>query len=331
MCTCPRLDSSHTRFIKCNTDKKRPGWMNKQNLQSHLSNHHDRFPIKKGDKLNKLKPPVVVDQTIAKMKETMNDKLALYFAANNISHLTIQSESFKEVLQYAMDIGGRVSQKKTPQECRKITKFATLSRSALSSRTEKMVADAQTKMSEFIMDFYREKEESNSSTENKVYISVDVCIDAKGFGRRHANGMSLIVTKLENMIIDVYSFVFSLTRNKDKEGKTSVENAEALKQFTINLLGNDGNNLKCCGDAAVVITNSTILSDSLKKEPNCKAMALVLDVCKQHGYQLSMKASYKRTIIDTNNKKYSKEQFADTYSCKKCKSLIKIIFFHVIK
>ena len=325
MCTCPRLDSNHIRFIKCNTDKKRPGWMNKQNLQSHLSYHHDRFPIKKGDKLKN----AAVDQSLVDLKESMNVKLALFFADNNISHLTIQSKSFQEVLQFAMDIGGRVLQKKTPHEFKKITKFATLSRSALSTRTEKMVGDAQTMISEFLSDFYSEV--SNSTTEKKdLFISVDVCIDAKGFGRRHANGMTLIVTKLQNMKIEVYSFVFSLTRNKAKEGKTSLENAEALKQFTTNLLGNDGNNLKSCGDAAVVITNSTILSDSLKKESNCKAMALVLDVCKQHGYQLSMKGSYKRTIVDTNNKKYSKEQFSDAYSGKKCKLLIKIIFFHLI-
>ena len=63
--------------------------MNKQNLQTHLSYHHDRFPIKKGDKLkNPMKNPVLVDQTLANMKETMNTKLALFFADNNISHLT---------------------------------------------------------------------------------------------------------------------------------------------------------------------------------------------------------------------------------------------------
>lgn len=294
--------------------------MNKQNLQSHLSYHHDRFPIKKGDKKT-----LPVDQTLVSLKDAMNDKLTLFFADNNISHLTIQSESFKEVLQFAMDIGGRVSQKRIPQEFKKITKFATLSRAALSTRTEKMVQNAQMMMSEFLEDFYSEG--SNSSAEDKVYISVDVCIDAKGFGRRHANGMTLIVTKLENRDIEVYSFVLSLTRNKEKDGKTSLENAEALKEFTMNLLPNNGNNLKACGDAAVVITNSSLLSDSLKKEPNCKAMALILDVCKQHGYQLSMKGAYKRTVADTDNKKYSKEQFSDTYSCKKCKLLIKLYFF----
>lgn len=297
--------------------------MNKQNLQSHLSNHHCRFPIKKGDKMKN----APIDQNLQDMKEGINDKMCIFFADNNISHRTIESKSFEELLQYAMDIGGRVAQKKTPKEYKKIGKFASLSRFSLSTRTEKKVVNTQQMMSEFLIEYYK----GNSSTENNVYISVDVCIDAKGFGRRHANGMTLIVTKLENDDIEVYSFVLSLTRNKDKEGKTSLENAEALKQFTVNLLGDEGNNMKACGDAAVVITNSTILSDCLKKEQNTRAMALVLDVCKQHGYQLSMKGAYKRTIADTNNKKYSKEQFSDTYSCKKCKFLIKIIFFLVIK
>ena len=294
--------------------------MNKQNLQSHLSNHHCRFPIKKGDKTKN----APIDQTLKDMKVGMNDKLCLFFADNNISHRTIESKSLEELLQYAMDIGGRVAQKKT-KEYKKIGQFASLSRYSLSTRTEKKVVNAQKMMSEFLVEYYK----GNSSTENNLYISVDVCIDAKGFGRRHANGMTLIVTKLEKDDIEVYSFVLSLTRNKDKEGKTSLENAEALKKFTVDLLGDEGNNLKACGDAAVVITNSTILSDCLKKEENCKAMALVLDVCKQHGYQLGMKGAYKRTIADTDNKKYSKEQFSDTYSCKKCKFLV--IFFHVIK
>ena len=60
--------------------------MNKRNLQSHLSYHHDRFPIKKGDEL---KTPAI-HQTLVNLKEAIFDN-------NNISHLTIRSKSFQDV------------------------------------------------------------------------------------------------------------------------------------------------------------------------------------------------------------------------------------------
>ena len=125
----------------------------------------------------------------------------------------------------------------------------------------------------------------------------------------------MVVTTLSQDRIDVYSFVMDLSGIKEKQGKVSSENADYVKEVNARVLGECGKHLKCVGDGAVVVTYSTKLKEELEKQENCKAMAKVLQVCNQHGYQVSCGTPLLRIIQETGNRIHARSfKFTDTYT-----------------
>lgn len=309
-CTCPSTNEKHNRFVKCNTDKKRRHWLNPANMQIHLINQHERFP-KRGTK--KLVGHEKKLQRLQCAKKSMNDKLTFFFADVNLPHSAIESKAFKKVIQQALDIGKNHKDAKAED-------IATFSRRALTKDT----SDKAVCLMKLLSDFMKNQLDQSNWIEGR-YLSLDCMIDGKGFGQKHAVGLTLVATQFvvdenEKPNVDVYSFVTELTQIKDNAGKTSYENAEYIKQFTKDLLGDHGKHLKCIGDGAVVITYSNKLREELLKEDICQAMAEVLGVCQSHGHILSERATWSRVIQETENTKFATSiQFGKSFKKKNCK------------
>ena len=304
------MNPKHLRFIKCNTDRKRRHWLNPANIQIHLANTHERFP-------KKAKKNGPKEQKVARLQDArtkMNDKIAFFFSDVNLPHRAIESAAFKKVIEQAIDIGKKHKDATADS-------VASLSRRALTKNTREKADVLMKLLSQFLKN---QLESSNWKTGR--YLSVDCMIDGKGFGQKHAVGLTLVATqficdpKAKTESVNVYSFVTELTTIKDNSGKTSSENADYIKKFTNDVLGEYGNHLKCIGDGAVVITYSNKLKDELLKQNNCKAMAQVLGVCNMHGHLLTERATWSRVIQETGNTKFATSiQFGKSYKVKNCK------------
>lgn len=270
-------------------------------MLNHLFTQHHRFINPKKPKQGSTKRRGTADIKIANCKAEMDNKLLTMFADLNLSVSSIERESLKAVLQFGIEIGARHPKVK-------IDDVATLSRRTLAQNTKKKAEDTRKLLSEYLR-------EQLSNTSPNFFISVDCNLDGKGFGRRHATGLTLVVTTLLDSEIAVYSFVIGLEPIKDKHGKVSNENADYLIEFNKSLLGDCGNRMKCVGDGAVIITYSTTLKDALqaKKENYCQGMAEVLQVCCFHGCLIGVKTPAIRTIVETDNKNFAKVlKFDDT-------------------
>ena len=242
----------------------------------------------------------------------MNETISFFFADVNLPHRAIESRAFKRVIQQAIEIGK--NHKDAVAE-----EIASLSRRALTKNT----SDKASCLMKLLSDFMKNRLDQSNWVEGR-YLSLDCMIDGKGFGQKHAVGLTLVATQFvvdeKKANVDVYSFVTELTQIKDNGGKTSFENAEYIKKFTKDLLGDHGKHLKCIGDGAVVITYSDKLRQELLKEDICKAMAEVLGVCQMHGHLLTEKATWSRVIQETGNTKFATSiQFGKSFEKKNCK------------
>ena len=279
-------------------------------MHIHLINTHERFPMKKGKKLAAHEKKL---QRLDEAKKAMNERLCFFFADVNLPHRAIESEAFKKVLQQALDIGKK-HKDATAED------VASLSRRALTKNTTDKAATLMKLLSDFLKNELLEK-----NWKPGRYLSLDCMIDGKGFGQKHAVGLTLVATQFivddkGNDSVDVFSFVTELQQIKDTSGKTSNENAEYIKKFANDLLDVHGKHLKCIGDGAVVITYSDKLRQALLKDDNCKAMAEVLGVCNFHGHLLTERATWSRMIQETGNTKFATSiQFGKSFRKKNCK------------